>query len=189
MLNSIDICNRALIRLGADYISSFTDATAEAEVARALYASVRDHLLSSYPWSFATTQKTLAKLATPPIADYQYSYHLPNDFLRALSVGTIGSQKSLGEYYKIRGRQLQTNSPSCLLSYIYRPEEGALPAFFLETLIAKLAAEFCLPLTESTSRTEFLIKRAEESLKSARLTDAQQQSPYQFEDYTLIEVR
>ena len=75
------------------------------------------------------------------------------------------------------------------LSYIFRPHENAFPAFFCEALIAKLAAEFCLPLTESTSRAEMLNRQADELQAKARLIDAQQSSPRTFEDYSLMEAR
>lgn len=86
-LNDIGLCSRALIRLGANPITSFDDGTAESEIASALYAPVRDSLLSSYPWTFASAQSTLTKLNEVPEADYQNAFQLPNNFLRAISAG------------------------------------------------------------------------------------------------------
>ena len=62
-LTPIGLCSRALIKIGAASITGFTDGTAEAEVADALYGSTRDALLSANAWSFATVQATLARLA------------------------------------------------------------------------------------------------------------------------------
>ncbi|WP_425429102.1 hypothetical protein [Azospirillum thermophilum] len=56
-------------------------------------------------------------------------------------------------------------------------------------LIARLAAEFCLPLTESGSRAEALAALAEAEFRRARLIDSQQDSQPGFEDFTLIEAR
>jgi len=86
-LNDIGLCSRALIRLGAAPITSFNDATAESEISGALYAPIRDAVLSSYPWTFASGQVELARLNESPLADYQYAYALPLDFLRAVSAG------------------------------------------------------------------------------------------------------
>ena len=83
--SAISLCSKALIKLGARPIVSFNENTAEAEVASQLYTSVRDAMLSAYPWRFATSQSELARLAENPKADYAYSYQLPNDFLRVLS--------------------------------------------------------------------------------------------------------
>jgi hypothetical protein len=46
--------------------------------------------------------------------------------------------------------------------------------FFDAALIAALAAEFCLPVTESTSRAELLYRLSESEFRRARLIDAQQ---------------
>ena len=62
-LTAIGLCARALIKIGATPISDFTDGTAEAEVAQALYAPTRDSLLGANAWSFATAQATLARLS------------------------------------------------------------------------------------------------------------------------------
>ena len=83
--SAISLCSKALIKLGAQPIISFNENTVEAQVALQLYQSVRDALLSSYPWRFATAQIHLNRLQENPQADYMYSYQLPNDFLRALS--------------------------------------------------------------------------------------------------------
>ncbi len=82
-LTSIALCARALVKLGARSIASFDEGTAEAEIAAVLYPSVRDGLLSAHPWSFATGQATLARLAQQPVADHAFAYQLPPDFLRA----------------------------------------------------------------------------------------------------------
>ena len=59
----ISICSNALLKIGAESITSFLDGTAEAEVAANLYPMIRDGLLASYPWSFAVGQKSLPRLA------------------------------------------------------------------------------------------------------------------------------
>ena len=182
----ISLCSKALIKLGAQGITSFSENTAEAQVASQLYAPVRDALLSSYPWRFATSQISLPRLVDIPTADYMYAYQLPNDFLRALSAG-CGQGKGLD--YRIYQRTLHTNAPNVILTYLFLPKEENFPAFFDELLIAKLAAEFCLPLTESTARTEFLIKQANNIFAQAKLIDAQQSLPESIIDFPLIEVR
>ena len=85
---NIGICSNALLKIGAEGITSFEDGTAEAEIACSLYPMLRDGLLSSYPWSFAKAQKTLPRLYNVPVADYQFAYLLPNDFLRVISAGS-----------------------------------------------------------------------------------------------------
>lgn len=183
----IGLCSKALLKLGATSIASFEDGTAEAEISSNLYPLIRDGLLSSYPWSFALTQTTLGRLYESPQADYVYAYQLPNDMLRIISAGSYS--RGRGIEYCIKENRLHTDSENVVLTYIFRPAENSFPAFFCDALVARLTAEFCLPLTESSSRAEFLYKRAEEEIKKARLTDAQQATPKRFEDFSLTEVR
>ena len=76
-----------------------------------------------------------------------------------------------------------------VLTYISRPDEIDFPPFFDMALIAQMAAEFCIPLTDSTSRWEILQKVAEIELKRARLIDAQEDTAPSIEDFTLLEGR
>ncbi len=186
-LNDIALCSRALIRLGAAPITSFTDQTAESEIAGALFGPIRDALLSAYPWTFATGQIVLTESNTPPVADYQKSFQLPNDFLRAISAG--GAGRGRGVNYRIARNMLHTNATEVILTYIFRPEEEEFPPFFDMALINRLAAEFCIPITESTSRAEAMYRLAEREYERARQIDAQQDSPNAIEDFTLIDVR
>lgn len=186
-LSPIALCARALLKLGADTIASFDDGTTEAEVATNLYPPLRDALLSSHPWSFACGQTSLAKLSAAPIADFDAAFQLPADFLRALSAGQDG--KGRGVEYRINERRLYANADRVVLTYIFRPDEQTFPPFFDQLLIARLAAEFCIPITESTSRAEALQKLAEREFKLAKTIDSQQDLPGRIEDFTLMEAR
>lgn len=186
-LNDIALTSRALIRLGAAPIASFDDGSAESEIAWALFGPVRDALLSAYGWSFATGQVALNALETDPVADYQNAFALPDDFLRALSAGTGGKGRGLN--YRIARQNLHTDADDVLLTYIFRPEEEEFPPYFDAALIARLSAEFCIPVTENTSRAESLFKMAEIEFERARQIDAQQDSPARIEDFSLIKAR
>ncbi|MCB9988633.1 MAG: hypothetical protein H6868_04765 [Rhodospirillales bacterium] len=186
-LNDVALCSRALIRLGAAPITSFTDGTAESEIAGALFGPVRDALLSAYGWSFATGQVALTELSTAPVADYERAFQLPIDFLRALSAGTGG--RGRGVNFRIARGALHTDAEEVVLTYIFRPDETEFPPYFDAVLIARLTAEFCIPITENTSRAEAMYTLAEREYKNARQIDAQQDSPARIEDFSLINAR
>lgn len=186
-LNSIELCSSALVKLGADSISSFEDGTAEAKVATRLYPLVRDAMLSVHPWSFATKKAELPRLAITPPTDFTYAYQLPVDFLKALSAGD--AMRGRGLDYQIVGRQLHSDAEAVVLSYLFQPSEGDFPAYFVPALVTRLAAEFCLPLTENTSRADRFTRLGEDELKLAKLVDSQQDTPPKVEDFTLIEAR
>ncbi|ANK80083.1 MAG: hypothetical protein TEF_04220 [Rhizobiales bacterium NRL2] len=188
-LNRIQLCSRALLKVGASPVTSFEDGTAEAEIAALLYGVTRDALISGHPWSFATAQQALPALTVKPLADFDRAFALPADFLRVLSVGAGGSARGRGVAYRIHERRLHASAESLNLTYVFRPDETAFPPFFDQALIARLAAEFCLPLTENTARTEALSRAAEVEFARARSIDGQQQTPQAIENFALIEAR
>jgi hypothetical protein len=186
-LNDIALCARALIRLGAKPISSFTDGSAESEICGALYGPTKDALLSAYGWSFATGQVELTKLDEETIGGYQSVFALPNDYLRALSAGSGLNAKGLD--YRIMRGKLYTNADTVYLTYIFRADEGEFPPFFDAALISRIAAELTIPLTENTSRFETFTKLAESEFARARQIDAQQDRPSRIERFPLTDIR
>ena len=173
-LSAIQLCARALVKIGAAPILGFDEESIAAEVASLLYPSTRDALLSAHPWNFATAQRSLAPLVTSPTADYAYAFQLPADYLRALSAGT--GRRGRGLTYRIAERRLHADADEVVLTYIFRATEADFPPFFDHVLIARLAAEFCIPLTENSSRAEALARAADEELRRARLIDAQEET-------------
>ncbi|MBL6459167.1 hypothetical protein JMJ55_27985 [Belnapia sp. T6] len=186
-LSALALCTRALLKIGAQPIASLDEGTAEAEVAANLYPGTRDALLATHPWSFATGQARLARLAAVPVADYACAFQLPPGFLRALSAGVPESGRGLA--YRLLEDRLHCGAEQVVLTYIFRPEEGAFPAHFAAALVARLAAEFCIPLTENTARAGALMAQAEAELRNARRADSQQATPRAIEDFPLIAVR
>ncbi len=186
-LSALVLCSRALLKLGAAPVASLEEGTAEAEVAANLYPHIRDAMLSSFPWSFATGQATLPRLVATPVADYAHAFQLPAGFLRALSAGDQGRGRGIA--YRIHENRLHADSEAVTLTYIFRPEEQDFPPFFTDALVGRLAAEFCLPLTEAASRAEVLYRLAEQSLRAARLSDSQQATTKAFDGFPLIQAR
>lgn len=186
-LSPVALCSRALLKIGAQPIQSFYDDRVEAEIALALFEPIRDAMLSAYPWRFAVTQATLPLLEDAPLADYDYAFQLPNDCLRVLSIGNNGSSR--GTRYRRVGNTLHASENPVILDYIFRPDDESAPAYFEAALMAKLAAEFCLPLTENTQRATALNALAEREFERAKRIDAQQDSPRALDDFILLQGR
>lgn len=185
-LSALVLCSRALLKIGAQPIASLEEGTAEAEVAANLYPGTRDMLLSCHPWSFATGQMSLNRLEAVPVADMAHAFQLPGELLRVLSAG---SGRGRGLPFRIQEGRLHADAPAVTLTYVFRPDEAGFPPFFAGALVARLAAEFCLPLTENSTRAEMLHRIAESELRQARLVDSQQATPRGIESFPLLSVR
>ena len=189
-LGDIALCARAMVMIGASPVSSFDEDSAEAEIARLLYPTIRDGMLASYPWRFAARGAWLARLAAANDGrdprDGSALFALPRDFIRLLSLENEGGKITR---FELRDRAVLCAGETAHLSYVARLAEGSFPPWFDLALIARLAAEFCLPLTESSARAEYLFKRSEDQFREARLADAQQSTPHAIDDFSLISAR
>ena len=163
--NKIDLINRSLVSIGATPIQGFNENTSEAIVLKEAYSGIRDGLLSSYQWRFAIKTQKLQLLNVDDKGVYNFS--LPTDCLRILKVNT--------NQYQIHNNTLNTRTQIIEVDYIFRPEEEDFPPYFDNVLVSRICAEICLPLTDSTTRTEFLFKRYETEFKQAKLVDASQE--------------
>lgn len=185
--SALALCSQALLKLGAAPISSFDEETSEALVAQRLYPMSLDTLLSSHPWNFAITQRSLARLSTPPVADYDYAFQLPENCLRVISAGS--SNQGHGLDYRLQGNTLATNSECVILTYLCRAHEALFPPFFCFALISRLAADFCLPMTDNLSRWKALQQAADQDFRRAKLLDSQQDTTSAFDTFSLVEER
>lgn len=182
----LELCATALLKIGARPIASLDEPGPEAECARRLYPVARDGLLSVHPWTFTLALASLTGDPAPP-PDYARSFTLPTDLLRVISAGVGRSGRGLT--YAIRGTKLLADAEAVTLSYQRRPAVADFPPFFIQPLLTRLAADFCIPLTESTSRATDLFRLAEAELRVARLVDSQQATPRRLEDFSLVEAR
>ena len=79
--SSIDICSRALILIGADPITSFTDGSTESLVASNLYEDICRSALQNCRWRFATEQSVLNQLSDVPTGRFDIAHQLPSNLL------------------------------------------------------------------------------------------------------------
>ena len=63
----VEICNSALIKVGAGRILSLNDDSERALLMKEQYPKLRDDLIFAHPWNFATKRETLAASVTPPL--------------------------------------------------------------------------------------------------------------------------
>ena len=72
-----DICNKALVLVGANIITSFEEATTESIVAGQLYESTLEAMLTRVRWRFAAKQQQLSYQAVSPLARFKSAYAIP----------------------------------------------------------------------------------------------------------------
>tara|TARA_R100001440_G_scaffold15482_1_gene26292 strand:+ start:38 stop:616 length:579 start_codon:yes stop_codon:yes gene_type:complete len=171
MASVVDICNSALNALGASTIISLTENSKNARLCNQRYEPVRDAVFRSHPWNCLQKRVELAKDTTAPVFEFSNAYTLPADSLRILK--SENSNLSNNEKFRIEGKKLLTNEDTIKILYVAKiTDTTQYDTSLIETLSAKLAAELCYPITQSSTLMDRMFALYESKLKDARFNDA-----------------
>jgi hypothetical protein len=157
---SIDICARALVMIGAQPISSFSDGSTEALVASNIYTDIAEASLTRHRWRFATTQSTLSLLTSTPTGRYDYAYQMPTspEVLQIISVTVNDYVIPYSRYQDYIYVNSYGSTSSLVMDYIYKVDESYFPPHFRLALEYELAAVFA----GSVARDSAMIKQFKE---------------------------
>ena len=185
MPSAVDICNRALSRVGEARITSLLDDSKQARACNSAYTHVRDEVLRAHPWNSAITRASLAKLSSSPSFGYDDEYQLPADCLRVVEV----YETTLP--WVVEGRKLLSDEGSPIsIRYVKREEDpNQWDSLLASAVSARLALELCEELTQSNTKKEAAAQYYEVLLSRARMADGQEQSPMPFEEDAWVNAR
>lgn len=185
MPSVIDICNKALDKIGQDPIVSLADGNKAANLCNRNWPLIRDQVLRDHPWNFAVKRATLAPLSTAPVWGFTAAFQLPSDNLRLLEVRDLSTDE-----FQLEGQTIQANQTVLYIRYIRRVEDpNVYDTLFSDTVATRLAAELCESLTNSTSKKKGLFDEYEDSITRAKRVDGQENPPQQYEEDDWIKVR
>lgn len=171
----VDICNRALSRLGTRAtISALDENSTEARTASIWYVATRDVLLRSHDWNFARRRAVLAEQGTAPTG-WTFRYALPTDCVRLLRLASatpdMGSVR-----FEVAGdstsRFVLCDEPAAEAVYTARVDDPNLyDAGFASALVDQLAAHIAYPITQKTETAVRLAQMARATLADAMAAD------------------
>lgn len=170
MATDISMCSNALILLGEEPIQSLDDDAAAAN----LYASTYDHVLGFHPWSFSLKSQELSRNASSDIEGWTYSYNLPSDMIRLW-------QTEPNNDYTIVGNSLYSNESKIVATYIRRPPETDLPAYFVKMMEYKLASDFAISVTEDDNKNQLFERKYLKALSMCLAADSQSRPQVQIQ--------
>lgn len=175
-----DLCNLALAELGARRITSFeSDTTVEAKACRLHLSQVRDSLLETHQWDFATHRSALAKLPPNP-ADTEYSecWQLPNDFIRLIRISGNSALNSVQTFAREGQTLLTRHISSATLPIVYirsSVDVNLWPALFVDAVAYKLAARIAGDVTQNPALANDALQKLQTlALPAAQTSDARQ---------------
>lgn len=175
-VTKIDITNRALVLVGSNKISSFTDSSTEANVADELYEEYVESILTRSRWDFATEQQQLSLLADAPTGRYEYAYQMPTS-PAVIQIHTV-TVNDFPIQYERYGNKIFVNGYGSnnilVMDYIFRPDESTFPPYFRHALIYKLASAFAGSIARDAALVSQFDTLAERQILIARNTESQE---------------
>lgn len=171
----IEVAQKAMVLIGLEPLTAFTDNTDEALVANTIFEDVVTDCLGQHSWNFATGQKALARLTDVPADRWDAAYALPTspEVIQVLTV-TISD---VPQRYDIYERYVYINAQEAdevVLNYVFRPETQYWPPTFTMWVIFRLASVFALSVTRKGDVANAYTRLAEEQFKRAKARDSQQ---------------
>ncbi len=173
--SKFDICNQALVLVGANTITSFEENTTESVVANQLYESTLENLLSRCRWRFATKQQQLSRLSTTPTARWSASYSIPSNAL-ILHTITIGDNVIEYDRYGTDVFCDATTADIVVADYTFQPSEADFPPYFKTALVFELASLFAGAIARNDQLSTLYAQRALTQTAYAKSQDSQAQT-------------
>ena len=172
MATATDIANQALSLLGEKRIESFNDNVPNAIAIRLHYDRVRDSLLRSHHWNFATDRAELTQISDTPAFGWDYQYELPNDYIDIATLNGIESEQCRARF-KIEGEKLLTDASSAKITYTKQVTDTTLfDPLFYDVLVLRLAGAIALEVSHSQSKRDEMLAAADRMLIEAAFQDA-----------------
>lgn len=189
MASEIGICNSALRKIGAAAITSLTEGSNNANYCNEQYEKLRDDLLRSHSWNFATKRVELGRLSSTPAYGFDNEFQQPADCLRVVSVSADESGVSSPEY-KIEGRMIRCNETQLFLRYVARiTDPNQMPPDFREALAAVMARDAAIPIAQSNTLREQMEREAQRRVAQAKSADALEDYPERMPESSWTQVR
>lgn len=170
--SEVEICNLALLRVGVSKpIRSLTDGTKESNLCNVLYPQMRDVMLASFWWSFATLRSALqAPVDENEVArtGWTYIYALPTNCLAVQRIWA-GARRVRADQlppFKVegsldgKGKVLLTDREEPEVFFTNRITH--VPVFsplFADTLSSLIGYELVTPLALAASRADSALRR------------------------------
>lgn len=173
----IEVAQKAMVLIGLEPLTAFTDNTDEALVANTIFEDVVTDCLAQNNWNFATGQSTLARLSDAPVDRWEAAYSMPQT-PPVLQVQTI-TIDDIPQQYDIYERYIYMNAESTqtvVMNYIFRPETQYWPPSFTMWVIYRLASVLALSVTRKADIAQSYVTLAEQQFRRAKARDAQQVS-------------
>ena len=207
MTTQIDICNKAIVRLGGNLLTSSDGTLAgvisdslELKLCRLNYELIRDVVTADRIWSFALARAILdAPEVTKPVFGYGNQFAIPSDALNIWRVhysentDYSADQSEVRGDWRVEGNMILANSDVINIEYIRRldlqSDIALMSAGFIDTFSLRLAVEMCNPIAQSATLFASLSQEYEFRKANSYAVNGSQAKHESFKSTQLTRVR
>ena len=190
-VTKVDICSTALIMIGANTITSFSDDSTEANVCNTVYEDILKSSLTRHRWRFATEQKQLSLLTAEPTGRYAYAYQLPTD-PELLQLITLTVNDIVIPYERYGDKVFLNNygsNSTVICDYIFRQDEKEFPPHFILALEYSLAGLFAGSIARDANMIKQFSDMAERQYLVAKNIDSAERTTKTLDHSRYINLR
>ncbi len=211
--DALNIVNEAALRVAsyrfaAADLDAASDPTAVDDQHLVAYLSFYPALkkvLARQPWRSISKVGTLTYDNISDIAEYQYKYALPSDWIRPVGFwdgyNMVEPKDTLYSKWAVYGGYLYTNFPISSASYVYVPAFSgyvaatwntflaSFPPALRECMVLQLACDICYPLKRDLNRQTNLFQQLEIAITMAHEQDSASRRARQKPDGGMVEAR
>ena len=187
----VDICSTALVMIGANAITSFSDDSTEANVCNVVYEDILKSSLTRHRWRFATEQKQLSLLTATPTGRYSYAYQLPTS-PELLQLITLTVNDFVIPYERYGDKVFLDNygsSNSVICDYIFKQDESEFPPHFILALEYSLAGLFAGSIARDSGMIRQFSDMAERQYLIAKNIDSAERTTKVLDQSRYINLR
>lgn len=178
MVSETSICNQALGFVGSKFITSLDEDSREANWMKANYPFIRDAVLEERMWTFATGR------ATSTVADLDewgefYKHPKPEGWIGIFRVYRDVSTNRLeaDRTWRMEGGNVLSKYETIHIWGVRRvTDTGAFSPLFVQALVARLAADAAIPMSENRQLQVDLWQLYGDKITEAAARDGQQGS-------------
>ena len=184
MSSKMEICNKAILRVGLNPIESIDDKLKEAKYCKAIYESAKEVVLREpdCDWNCARKKAFLPLVNTGYSLDYQYAFTLPIDCVKAIKL--YGADSETGAILRLldwiisENKLILANSMVVNLEYTaMQSDDTLLDALFADALSYKLAIELATGVKADFTLAKNFIELYERTIAKARIANAKEGNP------------
>jgi len=181
MASETSVANMGLRFIGQTAIVSRTDGSDNANIVNDIFDDVRDDLLRSHPWNFATKRIKLAQSSTLPVFEFDFAYPLPADWISTMSVhSNDAGHSTVLHRMELIGTQraIVSSADQIYLRYVAQITDPNLwAADFRRCVSLAIGRDLAVAIASSNTLQDQLNKQLSKTMARARSADAIGASP------------